>query len=876
MARKEDEKLTAERPPQSGSAAIKSYASTALRYPQLSVAVPVSELLRHSATTMANTPFPESKEGSLSESWTDVSDVENSIEDELHSETTDAASLVDHNGPDDVHSLDGRGSDGSDGGSVGTPDDGNIQQQNFGDAALDDSTRTVNHRMPYSGEPAVGIDEDPPPASRTQGQESWQPIQRLKTSRDINKDLGFPRQNPFFLRMLHDPQTHKRLSSDRPFRVLYFGSSRAKLEILAKLQHALACEDVGSGGIEDEISLQQKQIATHPEDATRLKDGQNSAHRKTSISLVDWTLATVSEDERGEERINVILEDGSACSSRWNGSAYEFLPCSGWMQPDLAIFLLDDGALPTFSKQQSLVYEIMTRHHVAIAVLSDAPDRRCYTSFLPSHQSNSAGQHLLFNAKAFHPSSRACPLPNNLNSFMAMGSHELNRSLVHCKRYSTGDDSITTSSFVAGAHGVNSKTFMDHRTKRASSDNLKETRPLINGFCLQPYTPKHEAIGFVGTIAPILMGSLVMTMVLAAFFAYSSFENPVISNISPHTTLSIEPRSHSTTRAKNGPLIHTATQAPPNIPSLDTTSLATRFTSSNVIDLTNNDPIREAGQSKRFHVENLGDGHLIVRTPKGLRSRPMPLDVKVTRDDRALDITVTHLFEDVYSVQVERSDAHGLLSVLIQPYKNAPGERHEIDCGSQWWRMAGFSTASEEVSQRVKSDANKIYAKIQSSASRFEHHLHDRAAQILREANRWSMRFRADTASFIQGECDVARVRATRIYRTACHEWEVFYDNMGKKADVVLENLQFSARQVDQQRWKAVELFASSVREASEHLTKVFLSEGPAELDKRVQHLIRSEYLATAQERAQQIGSDVATNFRYLKDRSRFISKLGR
>src|SRR2546423_936501 len=73
-------------------------------------------------------------------------------------------------------------------------------------------------------------------------------------------------------------------------------------------------------------------------------------------------------------------------------------------------------------------------------------------------------------------------------------------------------------------------------------------------------------------------------------------------------------------------------------------------------------------KSDRFQVQVIGDCHMIIKAPAKLKvkRRDPSFKISVTRGNELLDnLSLSKLFDGVYTVQIDREDAYGLLNVTI-------------------------------------------------------------------------------------------------------------------------------------------------------------------------------------------------------------------
>jgi hypothetical protein len=111
-------------------------------------------------------------------------------------------------------------------------------------------------------------------------------------------------------------------------------------------------------------------------------------------------------------------------------------------------------------------------------------------------------------------------------------------------------------------------------------------------------------------------------------------------------------------------------------------------------------------KSDRFQVQVIGDCYMIIKAPAKLKvkRRDPSFKISVTRGNELLDnLSLSKLFDGVYTVQIDRKDAYGLLNVTITMTKAGINEVHQIDFGTPWLRAAGWKKAAYKAQEELGS-----------------------------------------------------------------------------------------------------------------------------------------------------------------------------
>jgi hypothetical protein len=95
---------------------------------------------------------------------------------------------------------------------------------------------------------------------------------------------------------------------------------------------------------------------------------------------------------------------------------------------------------------------------------------------------------------------------------------------------------------------------------------------------------------------------------------------------------------------------------------------------------------------------------MIIKAPAKLKvkKRDPSFKVSITRGTELLgNLSLSKLFDGVYTVQLDRADAYGLLNVTITMAKAEITEVHEVDFGTPWLKAAGWKKAVSRAQEDI-------------------------------------------------------------------------------------------------------------------------------------------------------------------------------
>ncbi len=846
-------------PSQLASSELLEQSSIELTYPQIPVPSSFADLLSYSAPTkMANESQSDHQETALSESWATLSEADYSFDDDLRSETTDAASLVDNTGADDVHSIDDRTSDAS---SQDDYSDKHMSQELPPQKVLVESTKTLG---PESGGPAR--------ASR-----SGRPIELERAESQIEAEFAEATQ------VIHsfsheevDEVTQYTLNSDehsqfvgsvcmtisknslelkRPLRLLYIGDTSARAEILTKIGDVLMA-DPGTQRSRRQLDSSRYHVVLASDASDSSSNHPDLIPIKTQIVVDDCTSAASIKHEQAPDQIFLSFKNGSLYSSRWNGTTYEVSSASEWSTPDLAVFFVAHDDHPMVKQRHQLAHAFVSRHRIPALIISETTTWTSRFNDLPiDHQA----PHLRIQARLEQTPGGCLTLrllPIDLETFESLESDQLNKNFAYLCNRTSAEVNINPSGHAsAPSHGGPGKSPMWRGV--ASDHNLQKP---ISWYAFCTDTPLLATIILAaGGLISLAMGIVVCKFALALFVYLSSLAGDV-SRLSPATTWSPSPSSAPIILATAPSVIQTTGAAVVTSNKVVSKSLATMDIPSDLAELVTSKSLHATNKSENFQVHGIGNCHIVVKTPRGFktRNRSIPFDVIVARGVQVLDSSLSELFDGVYTVRVDGGEAHGLLNVTIRRHKSSVLEEHLVDFGPQWLKAAGWKKAVQIASEQVRTDLDTAQVALSTAYDQLSEDMHLKAKGISSKAARQAKKFSLLSRLFLNSTAELLKAKSHQLRHATKHERQEAYRALNKRADLAFQALVVYAHTTNEQGRAFVERILVSAGQNAPSIDLV-------DLQNKMQESMRSERLAKAQERAKQIVKDTSSSWRQRK-----------
>ncbi|KAL4919712.1 hypothetical protein BDW62DRAFT_178283 [Aspergillus aurantiobrunneus] len=664
----------------------------------------VEEWLSHSRPIrMTSTPPQQS----LSDSWATLSVSDVHSEDGAPSEQTDVASVIDPSGPDDVTSLDERYSsnDDMDGNyEEGLDNEDYDSRSDFSESqnlhpifpqlgcSVDDSNLTTQTAFRQPSESIEFIEPDKwPEVERVQLKHTIRLIDGPEIA-ELGDNISTHLQDSTLMATVQQTITKRSIDTDRPFRVLYAGSSEFRGIILDKLGDVLVSST--SSGFESS-STESSRFHVIP-----TSFGAGAVPNFAELLpihfqlIVDECLEATSESHIDRPRtINLKFKNRPACTSLWTGTEYGISSSTEWVLPDMAIIFLSSRDTMPVMETQKLTRMFMERHGVPTMAISEKPLWKMPRDPIPVNQHS---LHMCLESR--HSSTGKTTVlkryPIDLNTFESITPGQLNRNLasltiIYPRKH------VKSTAETAGV---------------AQKDRQFSVKSLTRKMLPLPYLGDDTELAFVLrlimiTIIPaaaLTFGHFALKAIavfISSFVARSVVSNQISPVSSVHTT-SILP----TTELKQTslPVLSSTTR--------DVQVLGHQPNSLSQLQhlmggaVSNHDATK---LSKDFEIQVVGDCHLIIKPPNSSMGakNPPKFNVQVNRRGQPLQYELSRLFEGVYSLKLDRGEAYGLVNVTITTdSKQQVNQVVPVDLGTPWLKIANWKRAARTITSELARD----------------------------------------------------------------------------------------------------------------------------------------------------------------------------
>lgn len=867
--------MTNTRPTQLDSSELVDQLSVELTYPQIPIPASFIDLLSHSfPTNMANESQSDNQDAALSESWATLSDADYSFDDDLHSETTDAASLVDNIGPDDVHSIDEQPSDA---GSQDVRSDKDMGQELPPQSSLVESTKTLGTESVGAlkgsrlGRPialeCLGSQTETAFAEVTQAIYSFSDKEAEEImGKSLNGD-----EHSQIVGSVCMTISKNSLNLDRPFRLLYIGDGTARAEILAKVG------DVLMAGPEPQRGQRRLDSSRYhvvlPSDASDASSNRaDLIPIRTQIIVDDCTTAASIKHEQAPDQIFLSFKNGSLYSSRWNGTTYEVSSASKWSNPDLAVFFVAHEDDSISRQRQQLAHAFVSRHRIPALIISEDTSWASRFNDIPiDHRA----PHLRIEAQKTPISGEASTLrrlPIGLEIFGSLESDQLNKNFAHLCRHASHE--INVDAFRQASvsrHASRDRSPPGTRQARCQNSSKPTT---LHSLCTD--TPLLRTIILaVGGLLSLVMVAMAGKVAMALFLYLLSRAGDS-SQLSPATAWSPQSSSARTFLDKAPSVIQTASAAVVTSNRAVSNCLVTVDTRSDLAGLITSKSLHATNKSENFQVHSIGDGHIVVKTPRGFkdRNKSPSFDVVVARGLEVLDSSLSKLFDGVYTVRVNREEAYGLLNVTIRRQKSSTLEKHQVDFGAQWLKVAGWRKAAQLASEQVRTDLETAQIVLSTAYDHVSEDVQFKAHDISKKAAQQAKKFSQQSRLFLHTTAELLKTKSNKLRNARNEERQEAYRALSKRAELAFQALVVHAHTTNEQGRAIIDKILDSAGQTAERIHQKTPHIELADVQSRMLEYMRSERLAKAQERAKQIVKDTSTSWRQRRA-SRKASRAG-
>lgn len=665
----------------------------------------------------------------LSESWATLSISDAHSEDGTRSEQTDIGSLIDQTSADDVTSLDDQSEvgenyedreddhkddhegseeedngeeadnsdddEGYDGRSISESQELPALYHRFG-GDIGDSGLTTKAAFHQSTDSIEFIEPEKwPEVEQVELKHTVQIFEGVEASR-LKEHLPPNQQNALLTATVQQTMTKHSLGVDKPFRVLYIGNPDFRTIVLDKIGDVLVSSSCSSYESSSAESSRYHVIPTSfGADAVPNFAELLPIHVQL---IVDECLEASSDPRSGiPSTVSLKFKNRPLCTSYWAESEYRLSSSLDWTLPDVAIFFVSsmDDAAAVETQHQARTF--MERHGVPAMVISEKPLWEMTTELVP------VNRHSLHMCLESRHSLGAEPTvlrryPIDLPTFESITPSQLNRNLASLANlYPKQVNKVTAEAPKPST--IKPFSFdIDRCTKYIPRFDYSKYSDHVQG--LSP-SLRLLAITVISAIA-ITLG---YTVVSAAFVCLSQFfSRSDLSGIaSPSSSISNKNIIPVETMGQN--------------------TLSVRHSSAGEVQLLRNQyecstqleelmgialsPPVKRGKPDRFELQVIGDSHVIVKPPRRFSTKKQPkFDVSVTRHGNAVPYELSRLFEGVYSLNLDREDAYGLVNVTITTSKPPLEQTTQIDFGTPWLKVANWKRAASILSTELVRDLN--------------------------------------------------------------------------------------------------------------------------------------------------------------------------
>ncbi|EAW17583.1 uncharacterized protein NFIA_075120 [Aspergillus fischeri NRRL 181] len=706
-------------------------------------------LSRSRPTSMTSTPAAEHASRSLSESWAALSASDAHSEDGTRSEQTDAGSLIDQTGPDDVASLDDQYSC-SEADAVGEDDTdeeeynqriNNSESQELpslftqrGDA-IDGSNLTAKTAFYQSSESIQFVEpEQWPEAERVELKHTIRVIDGLEST-ELLEHLGCDYQDSLLTVTVQQTMTKRSLDTEKPFRVLYIGHSDYRTIILDKIGDVLVSSSCSSYESSSTESSRYHVVPTAfgagavPNFAELLP-----IHVQLIVDECVQAFSDAETDDTGS--ISLMFKNRPPCTSSWSGLDYTVSSSSDWTLPDVAILFLSTMDSPDAVETQNLARIFMERHGVPILMISEKPLWKMASEPISL---NYHSLHMCLESR--HPTTGKSTVlrryPIDLKTFESITPGQLNRNLASLAEVYPRVPFKTRVHLSDSPEEMKKRFFTTEIFNRALSgvyyrNDDRDWTPLLRLSIM--------TIVFITAITLCYLALQVTTVSLFNFFSHPTFSN------TPSPAVLTSPSS-LLFMGGPGQTSLSAPSASAKEVQLLTSQYSSRSHIGNIISGVASGPAQEA-KSNQFQIQVVGDCHLILKPPRtffSMKKQPK-FDVQISRNNVSLAYEFSKLFEGVYTLRLDRGDAYGVVDIIItadtKPFLN---QTMSVDLGTPWLKIASWKRAAQAISSQLARDLSSAHTGLSGAYSRLCTDLQLMMGDVVKKAH------------FLRHEADIIR-----------------------------------------------------------------------------------------------------------------------
>ncbi|KAJ5107065.1 hypothetical protein N7456_003740 [Penicillium angulare] len=693
-----------------------AHATSHLQYPTLPpLSASVEEWLSRSrpANTMSSDKLLEPVPKSLGDSWATLSVSDLHSEDGSRSEQTDMGSLIDQTTPDDVASLDERYSSSD----VGDPDEDDTPEDDYDDEYEDGQPRTYDtssQHFPGLFSPSKTIDDSNMTARPTHGSqmdsiefvepEKWPEMQRVELKHTIHvfeepeasemrARLPYCSPESTLMVTVQQTMTKQSLAIDKPFRVLYIGQSDCRNIILDKLGDILVSSS-SSGSQTSSAESSRYHVVPTSFGAGAIPNFAELLPIHVQLVVDECVGATENLHGDYPGTLNMSFKNRPSCLSRWNGDDYLVSSSSEWTLPDVAVLFVSSRDDATAVQTRTNAHAFLERHGIPAMVISDEPLWEKNGETVPLNESS---LHICLETRHTKTGEPIIlrRYPIDLKTFESITPSQLNKNLASLMDlYPKKTHKVSTN--VPKPTEAEPYSFID-----TEKYPFKWLVPLCNS-----RAPQLSAILRLATLT--LISAIALSLGYAALKAVVVFmvqwvASSALARGSAATSIPVIPSNAQTLEY----IGHTslATRSPGHVGSVYDPAAVWPATEPSIAHVIATSSSPAPGDP--FEIQVIGDCHVVIRPSRKIGfSRKQPkFTVNVHRDGKFLPHELSEIFEDVYSLRLEREDAYGLVNMtIVAKSKPRVNQTILVDFGTPWLKIANWRQAAQKVSSKFTKD----------------------------------------------------------------------------------------------------------------------------------------------------------------------------
>lgn len=699
---------------------------------------------------MTSDPQPENPTKVLSESWATLSVSDAHSEDGTRSEQTDVGSLIDQTSADDVASLDDRYSSSEVGGNDEDHDDDHPDGHDNGNDDEDEdeseSEDSDDGNEEYDGRSSVSESQELPALYHRFGgavedsgltaqaafkhsssesiefvePEKWPEMDLVELKHTfkffggaeasgLKEQLPDNLQDSVLMATVQQTMTKQSLDIDQPFRVLYIGNPDFRNIILDKIGDVLVSSSSGSGS----SSIESSRYHVVPT-SFGAGDVPNFAELlPIHVQLiVDECLEASSDLRSGKPNtLSLNFKNRAPCTSSWTGSEYCLSSPSDWTLPNVAIFFVsskdDTAALET----RHLARAFMERHGVPAMVISEKPLWTTTADLIPL---NRHSLHVCLESHSRHASETVVlrRYPIDLQTFESITPGQLNRNLASLASiYPKQPHKVTKEAPKPSPWEsiFDIEKYKKHLSHFSDSSNTQDLAVLLRILALAVLFAITISLGY-----SVVNSTLVF---LSQFFVRSGVPNaasPSPSNIHTTSIIPVDGQRQTSLSVQSSAAIEAQPHGHQGHQAEDYSHFE------ELMGIALSTPTQR-GNSDNFELQVVGDCHVVLKPPRSFVAKKHPkFSVGVTRRENALPYELSKLFDGVYSLKLDREDAHGLVNVTISTTvsKTPLTQTTQVDFGTPWLKIANWKRAASALSSQFTQDLSTAQTSLSRAYNR--------------------------------------------------------------------------------------------------------------------------------------------------------------